>query len=109
MAVNDAQIMGINDPKERSIISTSKAKKMPVIGAWKMAANAAAPPMPISITTCLYSNFSQRARLEPILAPVDTEGPSKPTEPPKPTVKALAMMVDHMLCRLTSPFFFLIA
>ena len=109
MAENEEQMMGISAPSERSIINTSKAKKMPVIGAWKMAANAAAPPMPMSMITCLYSNFSQRPMLEPMDAPVETEGPSKPTEPPKPTVKALATMVDHMLCLLTSPFFFLMA
>ena len=40
MAVNEAQMMGIKAPKERSIIRTSKAKKMPVIGAWKMEAKA---------------------------------------------------------------------
>ena len=109
MAVNEEQMIGISELSESSIIRTSKAKKMPVMGAWKMAAKAAAPPIPMSMMVCLYSSFSHRPMLAPMEAPVDTEGPSNPTDPPKPTVKALAMMVDHMLCGLTSAFFFLMA
>ena len=44
--------------------------------------------------------------LEPMLPPVDTLGPSNPTEPPKPTVKALVTMLDQVLLRLTLPLFF---
>ena len=82
---------------------------MPVMGAWKMEAKAAAPPMPINMMISRYSSFNQRPMLDPMEAPVDTDGPSKPTEPPKPTVKPLAMIVDHMLCLLTFPWFFRIA
>ena len=44
--------------------------------------------------------------LEPMLPPVDTLGPSNPTEPPKPTVRALVTMLDQVLLRLTLPLFF---
>ena len=44
--------------------------------------------------------------LEPMEAPVETEGPSRPTEPPKPTVNALVTMDVQVLLWLTLPFFF---
>ena len=45
--------MGTKALSDKSIINTSRAKTMPVMGAWKMAAKAAAPPMPISCMVCL--------------------------------------------------------
>ena len=46
MATNDDTIIGINDAIEISIMNTSIAKMIPVIGAWKIDARAAAHPIP---------------------------------------------------------------
>ena len=82
---------------EISIMKTSMAKMTPVIGAWKMAAKADAPPMPINTLICFWLSFRSCPILEPMEPPVDTEGPSKPTEPPKPTVNALVMIDENVV------------
>ena len=53
MATNEEQMIGTKALSDRSIINTSREKTMPVMGAWKMAAKAAAPPMPMSWMVCL--------------------------------------------------------
>ena len=78
-------------------MKTSMAKMTPVIGAWKMAASAEAPPMPINTLICFWLSFNMRPMLEPMLPPVDTEGPSNPTDPPKPTVSALVIIEANVV------------
>ena len=88
-----AEIMiGMRAVMEMSIMKTSMAKMTPVIGAWKIDASAEAPPMPINTLICFWLSFRNCPILEPMEPPVETEGPSNPTEPPKPTVSALVIM-----------------
>ena len=105
MATNDDTIIGMRDAIEMSIMKTSMANMIPVIGAWKMDARAAAQPIPISTTICFWLRRSSCPMLEPMADPVDTEGPSSPTEPPKPTVRALVMMEAKVLYGFTAPLF----
>ena len=84
--------IGTSAVMEMSIMKTSIAKITPVIGAWKMAANAEAPPMPINTLICFWLSFNSCPIFEPMEPPVDTEGPSNPTDPPKPTVSALVII-----------------
>ena len=102
-------MIGISDAIEMSIINTSMAKIMPVIGAWKIEAKAAAHPMPISTTMFFWLSRSNCPILEPIAEPVETDGPSSPTEPPKPTVSELVMIDANVLYGLTAPLFFCMA
>ena len=51
-------MIGMSAVMEMSIMKTSIAKMTPVIGAWKMAASAEAPPMPINTLICFW--FSLR-------------------------------------------------
>ena len=73
------------------------ANIIPVIGAWKIDARAAAQPIPMSTTIFFWLRRNSCPMLEPIAEPVDTDGPSSPTEPPKPTVKALVMIEAKVL------------
>ena len=90
-------MMGMSAVIEMSIMKTSMANTTPVIGAWKMAANAEAPPMPIKTLICFWFSFSSWPMFEPMAPPVDTEGPSNPTDPPKPTVKALVIIEEKVV------------
>jgi hypothetical protein len=76
----------------RSSISTSSAKMMDAMGALKMAAMAPADAQAIRRMMFLKSRRRKRPMFDPTAPPVDTVGPSSPTEPPKPTVSALVMI-----------------
>ena len=67
---------------------------MPAIGALKTAAIPAAAPQPNNKMRSLYPHCNAAAILLPIAEPVTTIGPSKPAEPPKPTVKALVITCE---------------
>ena len=97
MATNDDTIIGINDAIEISIMNTSIAKMIPVIGAWKIDARAAAHPIPISTTIFFWFRRNNCPMFDPMAEPVETEGPSSPTEPPKPTVNELVMIDAKVL------------
>ena len=97
IATNDDTMIGIKEAMEISIINTSMAKMIPVIGAWKIEARAAAHPIPMSTTMFFWFRRSSCPMLEPMAEPVETEGPSSPTEPPKPTVKALVKIEAYVL------------
>ncbi len=81
----------------RSSIRTSRAKTMAVIGALKMAANAAVEPQANNNVVVLALRLKSRAKLEPMAEPVKTIGASNPTEPPKPTVNVLAITDEYIL------------
>jgi hypothetical protein len=67
-------------------------KMMAAIGALKMEEMAAADAQDISTILDLKLICIIRPKLEPMAEPVLTEGPSSPTDPPKPTVKILVKM-----------------
>ena len=97
IATNDEIIIGTRDAMEISIMKTSMAKIIPVIGAWKIDAKPAAQPIPISTTIFFWFRRSNCPILEPMAEPVETDGPSSPTEPPKPTVSELVMIDAKVL------------
>ena len=78
----------------RSSISTSKVKTSAAMGALKMAAIAAVEPQANSRVVCRVLRWKNRATFEPMALPVSTIGASNPTEPPNPTVTALATMEE---------------
>ena len=84
----------------RSIISTSRVKTKPAIGAWKIPPTAPAAPQPIMSIMVFWSRRKSLARLLPIAAPVITIGASAPTEPPKPMVIAEPTTDVHVLWSL---------
>ena len=61
--------------------------------------------MPINTLICFWLSFKTWPIFEPIAPPVETDGPSNPTEPPKPTVKALVMMEENVVYGFTMPLF----
>ncbi len=67
------------------------------MGALKIPATAPAAPQPIIRIICLWFKRNRRPRFEPMAPPVSTMGASAPTEPPKPMVKVLPMMLEYML------------
>ena len=75
----------------RSKLSTSITNKMPATGALKIDEKVPAVAAAISRLRCLMFKCSSRARLDPMAPPVRAEGPSKPAEPPKPTVTGAVM------------------
>ncbi len=75
----------------RSSENTSITKISPVTGTLNIADNAAAVPHPRSSERVFESKCSIREKFEPMAAPVDTAGPSRPAEPPKPTVTGEVM------------------
>ncbi len=103
--VIEAISRGITDTVVRSSISTSRVKSMPAIGALKMPAIPAAAPQPTSIISIRGDIRNTRPRLEPMAAPVNTIGPSAPTEPPKPIVTELASTDEYILWRFNRLFF----
>ena len=88
--VIDAMSSGITDSVVRSIMSTSNVKSIPAIGALNMPAIPAAAPHPTIIMSTLGDMRNSDPMVEPIAAPVNTIGPSAPTEPPNPMVMELA-------------------
>ena len=81
----------------RSIMITSMAKTTAAIGDLKMAAMAAAQASPSNNVICLKFKCNSLPTFDPIAAPVATVGPSKPTEPPKPTVNTLVIIDEKTL------------
>ena len=77
---------GMAEPAVRSSMSTSTVKRSPAMGALKMPAMPAAAPHPTSIMSVWGERRNSCPRLEPMAAPVNTMGPSAPTDPPKPMV-----------------------
>ena len=73
------------------------AKTRPVIGALKTPPRAPATPQPMRSIRLRCSRRKSRPKFDPTAAPVITIGLSAPTEPPKPMVRALAMMEDQVL------------
>ena len=96
---------GTMDAIVKSSISTSRVKQTPAIGALKIPATAPAAPQPTSNISVFCSMRKSCPRFEPMAEPVSTIGASAPTDPPKPMVSELAMVDDHMLCRLMRAFF----
>ena len=74
------------------------------MGALKSAAMAPEAPQAISSTRCLYFSPILRPRFEPIAAPVLTDGPSIPTEPPNPSVIELVIPGVNMFAKGRRPF-----
>ena len=91
----------MSDAMVRSIISTSRVKTSPAIGALKMPAMAADAPHPSIIMSVLPSKRKSCPRLLPMADPVSTIGASAPTDPPNPMVMADAMTELQQLCRLS--------
>ena len=60
----------------------------------------------IRTTMFFWLRRSNCPMFDPMAAPVDTEGPSNPTEPPKPTVKELVIIEAKVLYGFTAPLFF---
>src|SRR5665648_911058 len=85
---------------------TSTAKTIPAMGALKIAAIDAAEAHPSIKITYLYSRRKNLLNCDPIAAPVDTVGPSSPTEPPNPTVNAEVITDENVLCLLMNLFLF---
>ncbi len=81
----------------RSSISTSRVKSIPAMGARKMPAMPAAAPQPTRIISRRGDRRNACPTLEPMAAPVNTIGPSAPTEPPKPMVMPEATREAYML------------
>ena len=69
-------------------IITSRAKNAPAMGALKTAAIPPATPHPVSMGKRLGVTRSTCPSRDPREAPIWTMGPSRPTEPPVPIVKA---------------------
>ncbi len=97
-AVIEAISSGITDTVVRSIISTSRVKSIPAMGALKMPAMPAAAPQPTNIIRMRGERRNICPMLEPMAAPVYTIGPSAPTDPPLPMVSDDAMSDEYMLC-----------
>ena len=92
---------GINAGILTSVSNTSKAKITPAMGLLKTAAIPAAAPLAKSkVRSGLVTNKSFPA-LAPIALPVTAIGASSPTEPPNPTVNALVIICENVLCRST--------
>ena len=70
----------------RSIISTSRVNNAPDNGALKIPATPAAAPQPTSNISKRGDKRNACPIFDPMAAPVETIGPSAPTEPPKPIV-----------------------
>lgn len=77
---------------------TSRANTMAAMGALKMADMAAAAAKPSTATISLLLSLNIWVIINPQAAPVTTVEPSNPTEPPKPTVRALVTMDEKVLC-----------
>jgi hypothetical protein len=97
VAVTHDTRIGKSDDMVISIMSTSRVKTSPAIGALKMPAIAPAAPQPTSVNKVFRSRWNILPRFEPIAEPVSTIGASAPTEPPKPIVMAEAMTDDHVV------------
>ena len=82
----DAKMSGITEPAVKSSISTSTVNSTPAIGALKMPAMPAAAPQPTSIISKWGERRKACPKFDPMAAPVNTMGPSAPTEPPQPIV-----------------------
>ena len=93
-------ISGNKEEKLKSSISTSSTKTSPAMGALNTPDTAPAAPHPTSNIKVLGCKWNRLPKSEPHAAPVSTIGASAPTEPPKPMVMALAMMLDQRLCDL---------
>ena len=105
----DAINSGIKAGILTSVSNTSKAKITPAMGLLKTAAiPAAAPAANNRVRSDLVTNKSLPA-LAPIALPVTAIGASNPTEPPKPTVTALVIICENVLCRSTFEPFLLMA
>ena len=66
------------------------------MGARKMPAMPAAAPHPTRIISTFGDSLKACPMLEPMAAPVNTIGPSAPTDPPNPIVIEDDMTEDHM-------------
>ena len=100
VAVTEEMSNGAIRVMVRSIISTSRVKTRPAIGAWKIPPIAPAAPQPIMSIMVFWSRRNSFAKLLPIAAPVITIGASAPTEPPKPMVIADPTTEVHVLWSL---------
>jgi len=100
VAVAAEKSTGIKDETVSSGRITSSAKSIPAIGELKIAEIPAAAPQAINKVRFLSSKCRIRAIFEPIAEPVDTIGDSNPADPPKPTVKAEAMILEYILVGL---------
>jgi hypothetical protein len=87
---------GKTDESVKSSMKISRAKTTPAMGALKRDAIAAEPAHVIIRTVCFLERWKNLDRNEPIPAPEVADGPSNPTEPPKPTVMALVIIVIHV-------------
>ena len=97
VAVTDEINKGATEVIVKSIISTSKVKTNPAIGALKIPPIAPAAPQPIMSIIVFWSKRKALAKLLPIAAPVSTIGASAPTEPPKPIVSPEPAIELHIL------------
>ena len=94
-ARTDATTIGAKVRAEKSLSTTSTAKKMPVNGAANTAESPAAAPHPSSVLVLLADGRNmKRATFEPTVAPMVTIGPSGPALPPETMVR-----VDASHCR----------
>ena len=85
-------------------MTTSRAKKAPAIGALKAAAIPPATPQPARVGSRLGGTLSNWPRTEPSEAPIWTMGPSRPTEPPEPIVRAEETDLARAVCQRNLPF-----
>ena len=84
---------------------TSIVNSKPAMGALKMPAIPAAAPQATSMASVCGGSLNACPRLLPMAAPVNTMGPSAPTDPPKPMVNDEAMSDEYMLCIFRRLFF----
>ena len=89
---------GMSEAIVRSIISTSRVKTTPAIGALNIPAIAPLAPAPRRTIMDLWSSLKNCPRFDPMAEPVNTIADSAPTDPPKPIVIPLAMRLDQQLC-----------
>ena len=90
--VAEARMMGMMAEMLSSIKKTSAANSTPAMGALKAELTPAAMPQASKSVRSFMRILLKSAKFEPMAAPVDTIGDSRPAEPPNPTVIPLVMM-----------------
>lgn len=106
MAETEAKSKGSRDAIVRSRLKTSIAKMIAAIGALKIEDIAPAAAQPINKVRVVWFMLNILEMFEPKDAPVATVGPSRPTDPPKPTVIG-AVISEAYICKgRIIPFFF---
>src|SRR5699024_10293708 len=89
----DANNKGSKEARVKSRLITSIAKIIAAIGALNIEDIAPAAAAPINRVLVAWFIWNSLEIFELIAAPVETVGPSNPTDPPNPTVKGAVRML----------------